>query len=77
MLVVIEPLVLDADRFKQRAGAELLAGLLRGSKHWQAAARKKLWDWFMAHIGQIFSQVKPDTVGFWESLFHVRISGNL
>lgn len=30
ILAVIEPLLMDPDRFKQRAGAELLAGLLRG-----------------------------------------------
>lgn len=30
MLAAIDPLLLDPDRFKQRAGAEMLAGLLRG-----------------------------------------------
>lgn len=30
LLGVIEPLLTDTDRFKQRAGAEMLAGLLRG-----------------------------------------------
>lgn len=29
-LEVIEPLITDVDRFKQRCGAEMLAGLLRG-----------------------------------------------
>ena len=30
ILLGIEPLVTDSDRYKQRAGAETLAGLLRG-----------------------------------------------
>ncbi len=30
ILNVIEPLLTDPDRYKQRAGTELLAGLLRG-----------------------------------------------
>ena len=30
LLGVLEPLLTDTDRFRQRAGAELLAGLLRG-----------------------------------------------
>lgn len=31
LLDVIEPLIFDPDRFKQRAGVEFLAGLLRGT----------------------------------------------
>ena len=32
MLAAIEPLLIDADRYKQRAGAEVLAGILRGKQ---------------------------------------------
>lgn len=31
ILPAVEPLLKDADRFKQRAGAEMLIGLLRGT----------------------------------------------
>lgn len=31
MLPTIEPLLKDSDRFKQRAGTEMLIGLLRGT----------------------------------------------
>jgi proteasome activator subunit 4 len=31
VLAATDPLLSDADRFKQRAGAEILAGLLRGA----------------------------------------------
>lgn len=30
LLGVLEPLLLDQDRFRQRAAAEMLAGILRG-----------------------------------------------
>lgn len=30
ILAVIDPLLLDVDKYKQRAGAEFLAGLIRG-----------------------------------------------
>lgn len=30
LLAVVDPLLSDADKFKQRAGAEFLTGLLRG-----------------------------------------------
>lgn len=70
ILFAIEPAISNPDRFKQRAGAELIAGLLRGAKHWRKDSSTKLWDWFMMRIGQIFAQMKLDTVRFWESLFH-------
>jgi len=30
ILLVIEPLLVDPDKYKQRAGAEILSGILRG-----------------------------------------------
>ncbi len=30
LLLVIEPLLFDSDKYKQRAGAEILSGILRG-----------------------------------------------
>ena len=30
ILLVIEPLLVDSDKYKQRAGAEILSGILRG-----------------------------------------------
>lgn len=35
----------DSNRHKQRALAELLSGLIRGSKHWPGKARKEFFDW--------------------------------
>lgn len=71
LLALIEPLYADADRFKQRAAAEVIAGLLRGSKHWREHAREKVWSWFVQRMDSIFAQIKPDTLSFWEIAFHV------
>ena len=87
ILTVIEPLLTDSDRFKQRAGTELLAGLLRGmgalfittlvdrnlpgSKHWPRNAHDRLWQWTISRLGTIYNQIKPDTLSFWEGLFNV------
>ena len=30
IILVIEPLLFDSDKYKQRAGAEILSGILRG-----------------------------------------------
>lgn len=64
----IEPLILDTNRFCQRAAAEAIAGVFRGSKHWAESTRKTLWIWFMKHIGEIYSQMKPDTLALWECM---------
>ena len=64
----------DADRFRQRAIAEFIAGLLRGSKHWRKSAHDKLLRWFTGKVGIIFNSIKPDTQGFWESLFSVSLN---
>lgn len=72
LLDAVEPLINENDRFKQRAGAELIAGILRGSKHWIEPERRKLWDWFISRLPVIYAQVKPDTVTFWEGLILVR-----
>lgn len=75
LLAIIEPLYSDSDRFKQRAAAEVIAGLLRGSKHWRKPDREEVWSWFVQRVDSIFAQIKPDTLSFWEIAFHVRTGG--
>ncbi|KAF7789210.1 hypothetical protein EIP86_000151 [Pleurotus ostreatoroseus] len=70
MLSAIEPLLTDPDRYKQRAGAEMLCGILRGSKHWPRQHYEALWTWTMSQIEVIYSQLKPDTLPFWEEVIH-------
>ncbi|KAE9410730.1 ARM repeat-containing protein [Gymnopus androsaceus JB14] len=69
LLEVIDPLLSDSDKFKQRAGGEFLTGLLRGSKNWGQGNADKLWQWTMSRLDRIFAQIKPDTINFWESMF--------
>jgi proteasome activator subunit 4 len=71
ILGVIDPLLTDNDRYQQRAGAELLAGLLRGSKHWPQQHFDRLWDWLMSRLEQVYHQIKPDTLNFWEGVVNV------
>lgn len=88
VLIVLDPLLWDSDRFRQRAAAEILAGILRGrlasfkktfrilrfqtgAKHWPKPAWDKLWAWTTARLDRIFTQIKPDTLTFWELLFSV------
>ncbi|KAI8995384.1 ARM repeat-containing protein [Trametes punicea] len=68
ILDTIDPLLVDGDRYKQRSGAEMLAGLSRGSKHWPKQHADHLWSWVASRLDRIYTQMKPDTVSFWENL---------
>ncbi|KAG8908485.1 hypothetical protein FRB99_005843 [Tulasnella sp. 403] len=64
----IEKLIGDHDQNKQRAAAEMLAGLLSGSKHWPIEAQDRLWNWFTPFIDKILgSNVKTNTLSIWSS----------
>ncbi|KAJ7785950.1 hypothetical protein B0H16DRAFT_1488659 [Mycena metata] len=73
ILKTIDPLLSDSDKFKQRAGAEFLAGLWRGSKHWPRPLWQKLWTWSIARLDSVFPQIKPDTFQFWQSAVSTQI----
>lgn len=64
----LETLIADKDQNKQRAAAELLAGILGGSKHWPLEKQKQLWNWFNPKIPILFGQnIKSDTLLIWTS----------
>ncbi|KAF7437108.1 hypothetical protein PC9H_003942 [Pleurotus ostreatus] len=61
-------LIQDKDQNKQRAAAELLAGVLNGSKHWPTSKQEQLWKWFTPYITKIFRQnILSDTLTVWVS----------
>ncbi|KAJ3973169.1 hypothetical protein EV361DRAFT_980091 [Lentinula raphanica] len=65
---ILEGLLKDKDVDKQRAAAEIVAGIIGGSKHWALVKQKKLWEWFKPYFKVIFEQnLKSDTVGIWSS----------
>lgn len=69
ILSVMDPLLSDSDKFKQRAGGEFLTGLIRGAKHWPKHASDKLWTWVRSRLDRIFAEIKPDTLTLWETSF--------
>ncbi|KAF9535513.1 hypothetical protein CPB83DRAFT_841889 [Crepidotus variabilis] len=63
-----EKLIADKDQNKQRAAAELLAGVLGGSKHWPQSKQDALWKWFKPKIPVILHKnIKSDTLSIWTS----------
>ena len=62
----------DTDHNKQRAAAELTAGVIGGSKHWPADAQDSLWALLKLIFDKTLgSNVKQDTLQIWTSFLEV------
>ncbi|KAJ2066260.1 Proteasome activator BLM10, partial [Coemansia sp. S155-1] len=64
----IERLALDIERTgAQRAGSEMIAGVLRGSKYWSRESLDKMWALLIPLLSTVFSKLRPDTLRFWQT----------
>ncbi|KAJ2642127.1 Proteasome activator BLM10, partial [Coemansia sp. RSA 1694] len=64
----IEQLALDIERTgAQRAASEMVAGVLRGSKHWSRESLGKMWGLLIPLLSTVFSKLRPDTIRFWQT----------
>nr|XP_019009928.1 proteasome activator subunit 4 [Kwoniella pini CBS 10737]OCF48709.1 proteasome activator subunit 4 [Kwoniella pini CBS 10737] len=54
------------DRNKTRAMWEFLAGLARGAAEWGGKDRKEFWDWFGSKLGELYGNIRVDTVKCWD-----------
>ncbi len=61
----IERLSLTENESSQRCGAEIIAGLIRGSKHWTWSMTERLWEWLVPLLRKILLHVTVETVGDW------------
>ncbi|KAE9410746.1 ARM repeat-containing protein [Gymnopus androsaceus JB14] len=64
---ILEELLNNKDVDKQRAAAELTAGVIGGSKHWALVKQKKLWEWLKPYFKAVFENLKSDTLSIWSS----------
>jgi hypothetical protein len=63
---IVEKLLTDpAEKSKQRAGAEILAGLVRGSKHWSKSKMEKFWSWASPLIITGLQASTADSLRYW------------
>jgi proteasome activator subunit 4 len=60
------------DKSKQRAAAEFLAGVIRGSKHWTVKSREKMWEIIIPLINMGIQSCTTDSARYWGEF--VRIS---
>ena len=65
----LEALCLDQQESSQRCAAELVAGLVRGSKHWGWGMTQELWGWLVPVLRQLLSKVTVETIGDWGTCF--------
>ncbi|KAJ2785455.1 Proteasome activator BLM10 [Coemansia javaensis] len=54
----------------QRAAAEMIAGLLRGSKHWARASLAAMWERLVPVMEAVLSRLTPDILRFWQVCLH-------
>lgn len=64
----VETLCAAADeKNKQRAAAELLAGILRGVTHWSLDKQRSTWDWAIPLLRKTLLASNPETLTYWVS----------
>ncbi|KAJ2695733.1 Proteasome activator BLM10, partial [Coemansia spiralis] len=67
----IERLARDNERAgAQRAAAEVIGGLLRGSKHWAQDALAAMWARLVPLLEAVFTKLTPDTLRYWQAGLH-------
>ncbi|KAJ1951714.1 Proteasome activator BLM10, partial [Dipsacomyces acuminosporus] len=63
----IERLARDTERpGAQRTASEMIAGLLRGSKHWSKDALSWMWERLLPLVDSILARLRPDSIRFWQ-----------
>ncbi|XP_036438981.1 proteasome activator complex subunit 4A isoform X1 [Colossoma macropomum] len=61
----MEQLVADTHESKQRCVAEIISGLIRGSKHWSYSKVEKLWAMLCPLLHTALSNITIETYGDW------------
>ncbi|KAG8934508.1 hypothetical protein FRC01_002240 [Tulasnella sp. 417] len=69
----VDTLIFSDDKYQQRAGFEVLAGALRGSKHWALDTQAKVWEWFSTRLPRLFEHIKPDAVVMWDAFLNMQL----
>ena len=61
----IERLVGEHKESDQRAASELLAAIIRGSKHWPYSKAEPMWGWVVPALRRALAMVSPETQRDW------------
>ena len=65
----IERLVSSPEESQQRAAAEMVYGLVRGSRFWDWESTSQLWSWLLPVFRQVLNNVTTETQSDWDFCF--------
>jgi proteasome activator subunit 4 len=65
----IERLVGSPEESQQRAAAEMVYGLVRGSRFWDWGSTSQLWCWLLPVFQQVLNNVTAETQSDWDFCF--------
>ncbi|XP_078590168.1 proteasome activator complex subunit 4-like isoform X2 [Branchiostoma floridae x Branchiostoma japonicum] len=61
----MERLAADTQEFSQRCLAEIVAGLIRGAKHWTFDKQEKLYEFLLPLLKTVMTNASVETIGDW------------
>ena len=65
----IARLVSSPEESQQRAAAEMVYGLVRGSRFWDWSSSSQLWSWLLPVFQQVLNNVTTETQSDWDFCF--------
>jgi len=65
----LEKLCNDQQESSQRCAAEMMSGLIRGSKHWPWEMTDNLWSWLVPVLRKLLGNVTVETIRDWGICF--------
>ena len=61
----LERLVCDPHEASQRCAAEIITGLIRGSKHWPFSKVEAMWAWLTPLLRTAFGHITVESINDW------------
>ena len=60
-----------SDASKQRAVAEVMAGILKGMKHWSEKKSNRLWAWALPLVSSALQAATPESLSYWTEFVNI------
>lgn len=71
----LQTLVHDKQEQSQRCAAEIISGIIRGSKHWSFDKVKKLWATLLPLLKTAFTNMCDETISDWVACVGMALDG--
>ena len=65
----VERLVGSPEESQQRAAAEMIYGIVRGSRFWDFSSSEAIWSWLLPVFQQVLNNVTAETQSDWDFCF--------